>query len=72
MEMTAAGLALALLLGAIGAGLFLFGKKQQRLPQLLGGLALMVLPGVLQDTWAMALGAAAVLGALWFALRADL
>jgi hypothetical protein len=72
MEMTAAGLAFALLFGAIGAGLFLFGKKQQRLPQLSAGLALMMLPGVLQDTWVMALGGAAVLGVLWFAIRADL
>ena len=35
---------LSLIPGGIGFVLFVYGKKQERLPQLLGGIALMVYP----------------------------
>jgi hypothetical protein len=34
----------SLVVGTIGLGLFRYGKKQERPPQLLGGVALMVYP----------------------------
>jgi len=42
--MDAAGLFASMLIGTIGFGFFLYGKKQQRWPQLVTGIVLMVFP----------------------------
>jgi hypothetical protein len=44
MDLSAGPLIASLLIGTIGFGLFLYGKKAQRMPQLVSGLALMVYP----------------------------
>lgn len=44
MTLDPAWLFLSLIPGGIGFVLFVYGKKQQRLPQLVGGLLLMVYP----------------------------
>lgn len=69
MDITATGLCVALLLGALGTGLFVYGKKQQRLPQLLAGIALMVFPGLVQDALWMTVVGAVILGLMALALR---
>jgi hypothetical protein len=62
----------SLLVSSIGLGLFLYGKKETRLPQLGAGLALMVYPVFVASTgWMLAI-AGGVLGALWVALRMGL
>jgi hypothetical protein len=38
------GLLLSLLTGAVGMGIFLYGKREQRFPHLIGGVALMICP----------------------------
>ncbi|MCB9914636.1 MAG: hypothetical protein H6828_05735 [Planctomycetes bacterium] len=59
-----------LVVSSVGMGLFLYGKRQARPPQLVAGLSLLVFPGFLHGAgWVFALGGL-VLGALWGALRA--
>lgn len=59
MEFTAASLITGLFTSSIGFGLFVYGKKQGRAPQLVAGIALMALPllapgALLQASLAMA------------------
>lgn len=69
MDLSAGPLIASLLIGSLGLGLFLYGKKAERMPQLVTGLTLMVfpyfVPGVL---WMVAI-AAGVIGALVLAVR---
>ncbi len=46
---------LSMLFGAIGLGLFVYGKKAERLPQLIAGMALMVCPYLIPNVIALAL-----------------
>ena len=60
---------LALVTGAIGLALFVYGKKQQRWPQMAAGIAFMVYPYFVSGMTAnVVIGV--VLGALlWWVLR---
>jgi len=61
-----------MVVSTIGLGVFMYGKKQTRGPQLAGGAALMVAPYLVGGA-AGILGAGAVLGLLvWLAVRAGL
>ncbi len=51
------------------AWLFVYGKKQGRIPQLLAGLAFMVYPYFVDSLWLMVGIAALLLGGLWLAIR---
>ena len=63
----------ALLLGlaASGAGLvlFVYGRKQQRLPQLFGGVALMVYPYFVSTVVALVVVGVLIGAAVWMATR---
>jgi len=60
---------LSLLTSGVGFVLFVYGKKQDRFPQLLGGIALMVYPYFVSTvTWTVAVGAA-IVTAVWLAVR---
>ena len=50
-------------------GLFVYGKKQARLPQLLVGLALMTYPAFVSSATLTLVIAAAAIGALWLGIR---
>jgi hypothetical protein len=58
----------SLVLGAIGAGLFLYGRKAGRLPHLAAGLVLMVYPYFAGTTLMMLLVGGAIAAGLWIAL----
>ena len=61
-------LLLSLVPSGIGFVLFVYGKKQQRLPHLLAGIAMMVYPYFTTTVMSM-LGVGAILcGALYFAV----
>ena len=53
MDLDPTYLTLSLLFGALGMGLFLFGKKTQRLPHLMAGVALMTCPYFITNVIAM-------------------
>ena len=44
IEFTAGWMLAGLLVSTVGFGLFLYGKKQTRFPQLIAGIAMMVYP----------------------------
>lgn len=69
---SAAGLFLSLLIGAVGVGTLLYGRKQGRLPQMIGGLVLCAFPYFLSNLWLMAGTAAAIVLAVWGAVKAGL
>jgi hypothetical protein len=53
MDLDPTYLTLSLLFGALGMGLFLFGKKAQRMPHLMAGVALMTCPYFITNAIAM-------------------
>ena len=59
----------SLFVGSVGAGFFLYGKKQSRLPQLLVGILIALDSALMPDALWMCVAALGVVGALWFALR---
>jgi hypothetical protein len=70
--MDAGSLFTSLLIGSIGLGLFLYGRKQNRLPQLVTGIALSAYPYFVGSVAWMIGIAVAVLAGLVFAVRAGL
>lgn len=72
MNFSTGWLLASLLVGTLGTGFFLYGKKQTRLPQLVTGLALMAESALVPSWIWMLAGAALLLVGLWVALRAGL
>jgi len=70
MDFSAGWLFATLLVSSVGMGLFLYGKKQARTPQLFAGLVLMIYPGFISSAAAMLAIGAALLGGLVLAVRA--
>lgn len=56
--------------GTIGFSLFLYGKKQARIPQLVSGLLMMALPLLVPGASGIWIGAAALCAGSWVAVRA--
>jgi uncharacterized membrane protein len=60
------------MISTVGFGFFLYGKKQQRPPQLAAGLILMIYPYFISSVpWMLAV-AALLFGLLWLAIRSGL
>ncbi len=65
MDLSPTDLFLSIFTGALGFALFLYGKKQSRLPQLIGGIALGVYPlFVTGALWLSIIGIAIVAGVI--------
>jgi len=60
---------LSLLTSGVGFVLFVYGKKQDRFPQLLGGIALMVYPYFVSTVTATVAIAGVIVAAVWLAVR---
>ena len=72
MNLTTSDLFTSLFVSTVGFGFFLYGKKQRRIPQLVTGLVLMVFPYFVDGAlWMLAI-AAALIAALWLAVRLGL
>ena len=71
MQLTLPWLFATMIASSVGFGVFTYGRKQLRVPQLVVGLVLMILPGFLGTGWVWATLALA-LGALWIGTRAGL
>jgi hypothetical protein len=69
MSMDPSLLFFGIVVGSIGLGLFVYGKKQARPPQLAVGLALMVFPYFTTGTRPLVVIAGMLLLALWWMLR---
>ncbi len=72
MDFTAGNLFASLIIGAVGLGLFVYGKRQQRMPQFIAGIVLSVYPYFVASVgWMIGIGFA-VVAALALAVRAGL
>jgi len=60
---------LSLSVSGVGFVLFTYGKKQDRFPHLAAGLVLMIYPYFVGSAVPMLLVGAAIVGALWLAVR---
>ena len=69
MDLSTGGLILSLLIGAVGTGLFIYGKKQGRIPQLVTGILLVVYPYFVPNLWAMGGIALGLVAVLWIIVK---
>ena len=69
MDFSASSLFLSLFTSAVGFALFTYGRKMQRLPQVVGGVALMVYPYFVESAAVSLVVGAAILIAVWLAVR---
>jgi hypothetical protein len=72
VDLDANALLASMAIGCVGLVAFLYGKKQSRLPQMVVGVALMVYPYFVSNLIIMAAIAAALLVALFVAVRLGL
>ena len=72
MDLSLGALAASLVVGAVGFGLFIYGKKQARLPQFIVGLVMMVYPYFVAGPVAMLSIAVALVVTLTVALRSGM
>ena len=72
MELTAGSLFAMLVVSSIGFALYLYGKRQARVPQLVTGVLMMVFPYFVTGVVWMSGVAVALLAALWCACRSGL
>ena len=70
IEFTAGWMLASLLVSSVGFGLFIYGKKQERIPQLIAGLAMMIYPAFVSSPVLMLAIGVALVGGVWFAVRA--
>lgn len=61
---------LSLIPSGVGFVLFVYGKKQARMPQLVAGLVFMVYPMVATTVTSLLVGGLLITGALWYAIQA--
>lgn len=69
MDFDAGSLFLSLVTSAIGFALLTYGRKNARLPQVFGGLALMIYPYFVSSVTAMLVIGALISLAVWLAAR---
>lgn len=62
--MNATSLFASVVVGSVGFGFFLYGKRQRRIPHVLAGLAMMVFPYFVHSVALMGIIAAALVGLL--------
>ena len=63
---------LSLITSGAGFVLFIYGKKQERWPQLVAGLALMIYPYFVPNAAVMVAIAVGLIALLWIVLKRDL
>lgn len=68
-DFTAATLFASLIWGTIGAGFFIYGKKQSAYIPMLGGLALVGVSYFIPSPLYMSLTSVGILAAIWFLLK---
>jgi hypothetical protein len=61
---------LSLIVGGIGFVLFVYGRKQERWPQMAAGVALMVYPYFVENVLLLIAIGVAICAGLWLAVRA--
>jgi hypothetical protein len=67
--MDMAWLFVSLVIGSVGLALFIYGKKQTRIPQLVVGILMMGYPYFVSNVWLMSGIAVFLVAGLWIAIR---
>jgi hypothetical protein len=70
VNFTPAWILASFLVGTVGFGIFVYGKKQSRLPQLVAGILLLAASWLVSSPAWMVACAVLVIGALWYGTRA--
>ena len=70
MSLDPGALFLSLIVGGIGFVLFVYGRKQERWPQMAAGVVLMVYPYFVNSMLLLVAIAVAICAGLWLAIRA--
>lgn len=60
---------LSIPISGVGFVLLTYGRKQERVPQIVAGLLLLVYPYFTPNVWSMLLVGTAIVGAMWLAIR---
>jgi hypothetical protein len=69
-NLTFGALMAGMVVSSIGVGLFIYGKRQNRVPHLIAGMVLLVLPFLVRGTLAMSGASAGAIALLWLGVRA--
>lgn len=69
MDLDAGSLIASLIVSSIGFVVFAYGKREQRVPQVVVGLVLMAFPYAVPSVPGIAAIAGVLLAALWLAIR---
>jgi hypothetical protein len=69
MSLDPAWLLVSLVISGVGLGLFLYGKKQTRIPHLVTGIILMVYSYAVSSVFWMVVIGVLLLGVLWLLVR---
>jgi len=69
VDLDANALLASIMIGTVGLGVFIYGKRQSRLPQMIAGIGLMAYPYFVSNVLVMAGIAMALLAALWLVVR---
>ena len=72
MDLSIGHLIASLIVSTVGFSLFLFGRKQKRMPHLLGGILLMACPYFLASVVGIYCLGSATAGGVWYATRSGL
>jgi hypothetical protein len=72
VDFSASWIMVSFLVGTVGMGVFAYGKKQSRMPQIAAGLAIVAISWVVSSPVWMVACAALVIGGLWAGTRAGL
>ncbi|MGH7439367.1 MAG: hypothetical protein ACRENE_27075 [Polyangiaceae bacterium] len=72
MDLDGNSLLASLMIGLVGTGFFMYGKKQGRVPHMLVGVALAVYPYFVSNVALMAGIAVGIVAMLWGAVRMGL
>ena len=70
MDLSPGMLFASIVVGAVGFGFFQYGRKQQRIPQLVTGIVLMGYPYFVASVWWMLAIGVAIVAAMWATLKA--
>ena len=69
MDLDAGTIVASLLVSAVGFVFFSYGKSMKRMPQMIGGLTLMIYPYFVPDALGILLSGALISGLIWFVTR---
>jgi hypothetical protein len=69
LDFSSSALIASLAVGSVGLGIFLYGKRQSRAPQLVAGIVLMLFPYFVPSAGWMLGIAGGIIAALWLAVR---